>query len=41
MSILFVARIFDLPQIEYVLGIVVMMLGFALGYLPIFLNVSI
>lgn len=37
MVILFVARIFGLPQMEYVLGIVVMIMGFALGYIA-FLN---
>ena len=37
MVILFVARIFGLPQMEYVLGIVVMILGFSLGYIA-FLN---
>jgi small-conductance mechanosensitive channel len=37
MVILFVARIFGLPQMEYVLGIVAMILGFSLGYIA-FLN---
>ena len=37
MTILFTARIFGLPQVEYVLGIVVMIMGFALGYVA-FLN---
>ena len=37
MAILFVARIFGLPQMEYVLGIVAMILGFSLGYIA-FLN---
>ena len=37
MVILFVARIFGLPQMEYVLGIVAMMLGFSLAYVA-FLN---
>jgi hypothetical protein len=37
MVILFVARIFRLPQAEYVLGIVPMIMGFALGYIG-FLN---
>ena len=37
MTILFTARIFGLPQVEYVLGIVVMVMGFALGYVA-FLN---
>jgi len=37
MAILFTARIFGLPQVEYALGIVVMVMGFALGYVA-FLN---
>jgi hypothetical protein len=37
MTILFTARIFGLPKMEYVLGIVVMVMGFALGYIA-FLN---
>jgi hypothetical protein len=37
MTILFTARIFGLPQVEYALGIVVMVMGFALGYVA-FLN---
>ena len=37
MTILFTARIFSLPQVEYALGIVVMAMGFALGYIA-FLN---
>ena len=37
MTILFTARIFGLPQVEYALGIVVMTMGFALGYIA-FLN---
>jgi hypothetical protein len=37
MAILFIARISGLPQVEYVLGIVVMIMGFALGYIA-FLN---
>jgi hypothetical protein len=36
MTILFTARIFGLPQVEYVLGIVVMVMGFALGYVAFF-----
>jgi uncharacterized membrane protein HdeD (DUF308 family) len=36
MSILFIARISGLPQVEYVLGIVVMIMGFALGYIAFF-----
>ena len=36
MTILFAARIFDLPQAEYVLGIAVMVMGFALGYVALF-----
>jgi hypothetical protein len=36
MAILFVARISGLPQVEYVLGIVVMIMGFALGYIAFF-----
>ena len=32
MTILFTARILGLPQVEYVLGIVVIVMGFALGY---------
>jgi hypothetical protein len=37
MAILFTARIFGLPQVEHALGIVVMAMGFALGYIA-FLN---
>ena len=37
MTILFTARIFGLPQVEYALGIIVMVMGFALGYIA-FLN---
>jgi uncharacterized membrane protein HdeD (DUF308 family) len=37
MVFLFAARIFGLPQIEYVLGIAAMIMGFALGYIA-FLN---
>ena len=37
MTILFTARIFGLAQVEYVLGIVVMVMGFALIYVA-FLN---
>jgi hypothetical protein len=37
MAILFVARISGLPQAEYALGIVVMIMGFALGYIA-FIN---
>jgi uncharacterized membrane protein HdeD (DUF308 family) len=36
MTILFTARILGLPQVEYVLGIVVMVMGFALGYIAFF-----
>ena len=36
MAILFIARISGLPQVEYVLGIVVMIMGFALGYIAFF-----
>jgi hypothetical protein len=36
MAILFIARISDLPQVEYVSGIVVMIMGFALGYIAFF-----
>jgi hypothetical protein len=36
MTILFTARIFGLPQVEYDLGIVVMVMGFALGYIAFF-----
>ena len=36
MTLLFTARIFGLPQVEYVLGIVVMVMGFALGYIAFF-----
>jgi hypothetical protein len=36
MAILFIARISALPQVEYVLGIVVMTMGFALGYFAFF-----
>jgi len=32
MTILFTARIFGLLQVEYALGIIVMVMGFALGY---------
>jgi hypothetical protein len=35
MVILFVARIFGLPQIEYVLGIAAMIMGFSLGYIAV------
>jgi len=35
-AILFIARISGLPQVEYVLGIVVMIMGFALGYIAFF-----
>ena len=37
MAILFTVRILSLPQVEYALGIVVMIMGFALGYVA-FLN---
>jgi len=37
MAVLFIARISGLPQVEYVLGIVVMIMGFTLGYIA-FLN---
>ena len=37
MAILFMVRILSLPQVEYSLGIVVMIMGFALGYVA-FLN---
>ena len=33
MAILFAVRILGLPQVEYVLGIVVMIMGFVLGYI--------
>jgi hypothetical protein len=33
---LFVARISGLPQVEYFLGIAVMIMGFALGYIAFF-----
>jgi hypothetical protein len=36
MTILFTARILGLPQVEYVLGLVVMVMGFALGYIAFF-----
>ena len=36
MTILFVARIAGFPLVEYILGIVAMMLGFSLGYLTFF-----
>ena len=36
MAILFIARISGLLQAEYVLGIVVMIMGFALGYIAFF-----
>jgi hypothetical protein len=36
MAILFTARIYGQPQVEYFLGIVVMMMGFALGYIAFF-----
>ena len=35
MVILFVARIFGLPQMEYVLGIVAIIMGFSLGYIAV------
>ena len=37
MTVLFTARIFGLPQVEYALGVIVMVMGFALGYVA-FLN---
>ena len=37
MAILFTARFLGLPQVEHVIGIVVMVMGFALGYIA-FLN---
>jgi len=37
MVLLFVVRISNLPQLEYVLGIVVMIMGFGLGYIA-FIN---
>jgi hypothetical protein len=37
MAIMFTVRIFGLPQVEHALGIVVMVMGFALGYIA-FLN---
>ena len=37
MAILFAARILGLPQMEYFLGIIAMILGFSLGYIA-FLN---
>lgn len=37
MAVLFIARISGLPQVEYALGIVVMIMGFALGYIA-FIN---
>lgn len=36
MTILFTARIFGLPPIEYALGIVAMIMGFTLGYVALF-----
>ncbi len=39
MSALFAARISGLPQVQYVLGILAMIVGFALGYIA-FLNVK-
>jgi hypothetical protein len=36
MAILFTARISGLPQVEYALGIVVIIMGFALGYIAFF-----
>jgi len=36
MAILFIARISGLPQVEYALGIVIMIMGFALGYVAFF-----
>ena len=35
MAILFTVRILSLPQVEYALGIVVMIMGFALGYIAL------
>jgi hypothetical protein len=35
MTILFTVRIFGLPQVEYALGIIVMLMGFALGYIAL------
>ena len=37
MAFLFVARLSSLPQVQYVLGIITMIMGFALGYVA-FLN---
>ena len=37
MAIIFAARLSGLPQVQYVLGIVTMIMGFALGYIA-FLN---
>jgi hypothetical protein len=39
MAILFIARIFGLPQMEYVLGIVANILGFVLGFIA-FLSIK-
>ncbi len=35
MAILFTVRILSLPQVEYALGIVAMIMGFALGYVAL------
>ncbi len=35
MAVLFTARIFGLPQVEYALGIVAMAMGFVLGYIAV------
>jgi len=37
MAILFTVRIFGMPQVEYTLGIVVIIMGFSIGYIA-FLN---
>jgi hypothetical protein len=37
MALLFVVRISNLPQVEAVLGVIVMIMGFSLGCIP-FLN---
>jgi len=36
MTFFFTARIFGLPQVEYALRIIVMVMGFALGYIAHF-----
>lgn len=36
MAVLFAARIFGLPEIEYIIGLIVIIMGFSLGYIAFF-----